>query len=112
MNCWTDVRYWHLADISTVAALCGVPFLRPSYWKEIAPCRLETPSVRYVLSVDRKFKTQFETSEDAMAAGLRLKQTYPVLQVEVFDAAASSNFRMSSNQLCMADVTYSSFVAA
>ena len=38
-----------------------------------------------------------------MAAGLRLKQTYPVLQVEVFDAAASSNFRMSSNQLCMAD---------
>jgi hypothetical protein len=35
-----------------------------------------------------------------MVAGLRLKQTYPVLQVEVFDAAASSNF------------TYSSFVAA
>ena len=45
------------------------------------------PTVGYVLSVDRKLKTQFETSGDAMAAGLKLKQTFPVLQVEVFDAA-------------------------
>jgi hypothetical protein len=43
-----------------------------------------------VLSVDRKLKAQFEAPEDAMVAGLRLKQTYPVLQVEVFDAAARS----------------------
>jgi hypothetical protein len=41
-----------------------------------------------VLSVDRKLKTQFESSGDAMAAALRLKQAYPVLQVEVFDATA------------------------
>jgi hypothetical protein len=57
------------------------------------PLNLRTdvaPTVEYVLSVDRKLKTQFEASEDAMAAGLRLKQTYPVLQVEVFDAAARS----------------------
>ena len=46
------------------------------------------PTVGYVLSVDRKLKTQFESSGDAMAAALRLKQTYPVLQVEVFDATA------------------------
>lgn len=41
-----------------------------------------------VLSVDRKLKTELESSGDAMAAGLRLKQAYPVLQVEVFDATA------------------------
>lgn len=46
------------------------------------------PTVGYVLSVDRKLKTQFESSGDAMAAALRLKQAYPVLQVEVFDATA------------------------
>jgi hypothetical protein len=46
------------------------------------------PTIGYVLSVDRKLKTQFESSGDAMAAGLRLKQAYPVLQVEVFDATA------------------------
>jgi hypothetical protein len=49
-----------------------------------------TPSVGYLLSVDRKLKTKFEASEAAMAAGLRLKQTYPLLQVEVFDATARS----------------------
>ena len=43
------------------------------------------PTIGYVLSVDRKLKTQ---SGDAMAAALRLKQAYPVLQVEVFDATA------------------------
>ena len=45
-------------------------------------------TVGYVLSVDRKLKTQFELSGDAMAAALRLQQAYPVLQVEVFDATA------------------------
>ena len=32
------------------------------------------PTVGYVLSVDRKSKTQFELSEDAMAAALRLNK--------------------------------------
>jgi hypothetical protein len=58
--------------------------------KSATPRTDVTPSVGYVLSVDRKFKTQFEAPEDAMVAGLRLKQTYPVLKVEVFDAAARS----------------------
>ena len=44
--------------------------------------------VRNVLSVDRKLKTQFESSGDAMAVALRLKQASPMLQVEVFDATA------------------------
>lgn len=47
-----------------------------------------TPIDGFVLSVDAKFKTQFESSEDAMAAGLKLKQSYPVIQVAIYDAAA------------------------
>jgi hypothetical protein len=47
-----------------------------------------TPIDGFVLSVDAKFKTRFESSEDAMAAGLKLKQSYPVIQVAIYDAAA------------------------
>ncbi len=46
------------------------------------------PSDGYVLSIDGKLKTRFDNSEDAMTAGLKLKQKYPVIQVMVFDAAA------------------------
>jgi hypothetical protein len=48
------------------------------------------PSDGFVLSVDGKLKGRFETSEDAMTAGLKLKQNYPVLQVAIFDGAARS----------------------
>jgi hypothetical protein len=56
--------------------------------KPLNPRTDVAPTVGYVLSIDRKLKAQFEASEDAVAAGLRLKQSYPVLHVEVFDAAA------------------------
>lgn len=42
----------------------------------------------FVLSVDAKFKTRFERCEDAMAAGVKLKQRYPVIQIAIYDAAA------------------------
>jgi hypothetical protein len=42
----------------------------------------------FVLSVDAKFKTRFESSEAAMAAGVKLKQSFPVIQVAIYDAAA------------------------
>jgi hypothetical protein len=48
------------------------------------------PSDGFVLSVDGKLKGRYETSADAMTAGLKLKQSYPVLQVSVFDGAARS----------------------
>ena len=44
----------------------------------------------YVLSVDGKLKSRFQTSEEAMTVGLKLKQDYPVVQVAIFDAAARS----------------------
>jgi hypothetical protein len=48
------------------------------------------PDDGYVLSVDGKLKQRFETSDEAMTAGMKLKQNYPVIQVAVFDAAARS----------------------
>ena len=44
----------------------------------------------YVLSVDGKFKSHYDNSADALAAGFRLKQTYPVIQVAIYDAAGRS----------------------
>jgi hypothetical protein len=40
----------------------------------------------YVLSVDGKFKSRYDNSKDAMAAGTKLKQAYPVIQVAIYDA--------------------------
>jgi hypothetical protein len=44
------------------------------------------PADGYVLAVDGKLKTRFDTAKEAMAAGTKLKQSYPVIQVQVFDA--------------------------
>jgi len=41
----------------------------------------------FVLSVDGKLKTRFDTAKDAMAAAAKLKESYPVIQVSVYDAA-------------------------
>jgi len=40
----------------------------------------------FVLSVDGKLKARYETLEAAMAAASKLKQSYPVVQVAVYDA--------------------------
>lgn len=44
------------------------------------------PSDGYILVVDGKLKTRYETSEEAMTAGSKLKQSFPVIQVAVLDA--------------------------
>ena len=44
------------------------------------------PTEGYILEVDGKFKTEFESSEAAMKAGLELKTKYPQIQVKVYDA--------------------------
>jgi len=45
------------------------------------------PTDGYVLIVDGKLKTSYDTSEAAMMAGTKLKQSFPVIQVAVLDAA-------------------------
>ena len=42
----------------------------------------------FVLSIDGKLKTRYESAKDANAAGAKLKQSYPVIQVAVYDATA------------------------
>ncbi|HZP75022.1 MAG TPA: hypothetical protein VFB45_02650 [Pseudolabrys sp.] len=44
------------------------------------------PTAGYTLSVDGKLKMSYETSSEAMAAASELKQRYPVVKVEVYDA--------------------------
>ncbi len=45
------------------------------------------PADGFVLSVDGKLKTRFETSKEALTAAAKLKETYPVIHVAVYDAA-------------------------
>jgi hypothetical protein len=40
----------------------------------------------FVLSVDGKLKTRYESEKDAVAAGAKLKHSYPVIQIAVYDA--------------------------
>ena len=46
------------------------------------------PTEGYVLEIDGKFKSQYETSEAALKAGLELKTKYPQIQVKIYDAKA------------------------
>ena len=45
-----------------------------------------TPIDGYILSVDGKLKTRYETCNEAVTAGSKLKENFPVIQVAVFDA--------------------------
>jgi len=44
------------------------------------------PTESYVLEIDGKYKTEYQTSEDALKAGLGLKKKFPFIQVYVYDA--------------------------
>lgn len=46
------------------------------------------PTDGYILTVDGKLKTRYETEQDAAAEAAKLKQRFPVIQVSVYDAAA------------------------
>ncbi len=41
----------------------------------------------FVTIVDGHFKSEFDTVDAAEAAGRKLKATYPMLQIEIYDAA-------------------------
>ena len=46
------------------------------------------PTDGFVLAVDGKLKARYKTAKEAMTAGEKLKQSFPVIQVAVYDAAA------------------------
>jgi hypothetical protein len=45
------------------------------------------PTDGFVTVVDGHFKSEFDTAEAAEAAGRTLKSAYPMLQIEIYDAA-------------------------
>ena len=59
---------------------------------EVSAIRPKNPSANlvptegYVLEIDGKYKKEYETSEDALKAGLELKKKFPPIQVIVYDA--------------------------
>ena len=44
------------------------------------------PTEGYILEVDGKFKSEYESAEATMKAGWELKKKYPYIQVKVYDA--------------------------
>ena len=45
------------------------------------------PTEGFVMVVDGHFKSEFDAAESAEAAGRKLKSAYPMLQIEIYDAA-------------------------
>jgi len=52
-----------------------------------APRDDRPPTEGFVVIVDGHFKSEFTTIEAAEASGQKLKSTYPMLQIEIYDAA-------------------------
>jgi hypothetical protein len=52
-----------------------------------APRADRPPTEGFVVIVDGHFKSEFATIEDAEVSGRKLKSTYPMLQIEIYDAA-------------------------
>jgi hypothetical protein len=45
------------------------------------------PTEGFTVMVDGHFKSEFGTLDAAEASGRKLKSTYPMLQIEIYDAA-------------------------
>ena len=45
------------------------------------------PTEGFTVIVDGRFKSDFETLDAAEASGRKLKSTYPMLRIEIYDAA-------------------------
>jgi hypothetical protein len=55
-----------------------------------APRADRPPTQGFVIIVDGHFKTEFDTVEAAEASGRKLLSAYPMLQVEIYDAATKT----------------------
>jgi len=53
------------------------------------------PTEGFVTVVDGHFKTEFDSAEAAEAAGQKLKSAYPMLQIEIYDAASKTRTLLS-----------------
>ena len=46
------------------------------------------PTDGYILTVDGKLKTRYETEQDATTEAAKLKESFPAIQVSVYDGTA------------------------
>ncbi|WP_349643931.1 hypothetical protein [Bradyrhizobium sp. LTSP885] len=53
------------------------------------------PTEGFVTVVDGHFKSEFDTVEAAETAGRKLKTAYPMLQIEIYDAANKARTLLS-----------------
>ncbi len=56
------------------------------------------PTDGYILTVDGKLKTRYETEQDAATEAAKLKQRFPVIQVSVYDAAAGTHTAVNAQE--------------
>lgn len=60
------------------------------------PLRADRPPTEgFVTVVDGRFKSEFDTVDAAEAAGRKLKSAYPMLQIEIYDAATKTRTLLS-----------------
>lgn len=58
--------------------------------------RADRPPVNgFVTVVDGHFKSEFDTVDAAEASGRKLKSTYPMLQIEIYDASTKTRTLLS-----------------
>ena len=60
-----------------------------------APRAERPPTKGFVVVVDGHFKSEFDTVDAASAAGRKLKSTYPMLQIEIYDASTKTRTLLS-----------------
>ena len=80
-----------VADIVKLNPIKSAIIAKPVVENETRPRNLKAnilPTEGYVLEIDGKFKSDYQSSDDAMKAGLELKMKYPQIQVKVYDAKA------------------------
>ena len=53
------------------------------------------PTEGFVVIVDGHFKSEVDTVEAAEASGRKLKSAYPMLQIEIYDAATKARTLLS-----------------
>ena len=60
------------------------------------PLRADRPPTEgFVIIVDKQFKSEFDTAEAAETSGRQLKAAYPMLQIEIYDAAGKTRTLLS-----------------
>jgi hypothetical protein len=60
-----------------------------------APRADRPPTEGFVIIVDGHFKSEFDTLEAAEASGRKLRSIYPMIQIEIYDAATKARTLLS-----------------